>query len=720
MRERRTEYTFRPLGAQRPLQGPLPPLLVRSVPPSNEEKQERASLRRDLGELLIEISIGVHRYAMYPPDHPALVPVAENIITRLALYFEHEDRLDIGVAREHLVIGGIATDAMHPVLSDLARRLHDHQIGALGFRKGVRAWEVELLLEALSADTENEDAVLGTHPEEERPPWEKISIHPVGYEKLQMREDVGAAPRTDRAVELWLGLARAAVESDEIVEAGNVPDESGLAKSIERRREDRGYDQVIAGYLLQLADELKGSATGEARRVRSRMSSLIEELDEEALNRLVDMGGDAARRRKLVLDANQTLAVEAVMKMVEAAASTSEQTISTSMVRLLNKLSRHARQGPEEGRSQADTALRDNVERLVEEWSLEDPNPEEYTLVLDALSRSDALRGKEDAAGVGAEEAEDDGALRMVEMALEVEAWGPIVQSAVSDLVAAGRVGEVFDLMAGIPDSVTIGRIRRYLTAPAQVRRLLSGDDVDEASLATVVEQMGPEAVGPLMDALVESESRAVRRKVFDRLSGMEEHLRAEIGRRLEDARWYVVRNMLALIQRLDDPPEDVDFSEFLDHPDHRVRREAFPLAVRDPSTRTRTLALGLADEDERLIRMALLELRGELPETLVPTLVSRVIRDGEPESLRALAVRVLRGSRSPLARRVVLELVRGGKTLFGRSKLAEKSPVLLAALEVLSSDWGDDPEAVSLLEAGRRSGDPEIVRAATEERDEA
>jgi len=720
---------------------PIPP--VSTASPVEGERNERTALGRELSELLIEISIGVHRYAMYPPEHPALVPVAENVITRLAAYFEDRDRLDIGIARDQLVIGGVATDARHPVLRDLARRLHAHQIGALSLRKGVRAWEVENLLEALAADTDQEEAALGSSESGDRDAsWENVTVHPIGYGKLEMGSEGEAAARTsDRALELWLGLAQAAVLSDDEGRTGEapdeIPDERAVAESIARHREDRGYDQVIAGYLLQLADELKGSSSGEARRIRNRLSSLIEELDDSTLDRLVSMGGNAARRRRLVLDANQTLAVDAVMKMVKAAASTSEQTISSSMVRMLTKLSRHAEEGSGRVRSQADTALRDNVEKLVSEWDLEDPNPHDYTLILDGLSRADAggaslpdgsasaelIGPASDAEGEGenasAEGGEDgrtgeDGALRMVQMALEVEAWGLIVQSAVSELVDEGRVAELFDLMAEIPDSVTNGRIRKYVTSAAQVRRLLGGDDVDESALASIVDEMGAEAVRPLMDALVESESRSVRRKVFDRLTAMEEDLTREILERLDDSRWYVVRNMLALVQRLETLPSEVDFPEFLTHPDHRVRREAFPVVLRDASSRTRTLATGLRDEDERLNRMALVEIQDGAPETLVPTLVNRLIRSDRPESLRALAIRALRGSPSKLARSALLEVVRGGKTLLGREKLAQRSPTVLAALEILADGWREDPEIDRILSAARDSEDEEIVRAAT------
>ena len=49
--------------------------------------------------------------------------------------------------------------------------------------------------------------------------------------------------------------------------------------------------------------------------------------------------------------------------------------------------------------------------------------------------------------------------------------------------VGAWEVEELFDLMRQAPESVTNDRIRNYVTAPGQVRRLLGGDDGDEAAL---------------------------------------------------------------------------------------------------------------------------------------------------------------------------------------------------------------------------------------------
>jgi len=70
---------------------------------------KKAALSRDLSEFLIELSIGVHRYAMYPPGHPSLVPIVENIIGRLSEIFSDRRTLSIGVASQQLVIEGNAS-----------------------------------------------------------------------------------------------------------------------------------------------------------------------------------------------------------------------------------------------------------------------------------------------------------------------------------------------------------------------------------------------------------------------------------------------------------------------------------------------------------------------------------------------------------------------------------------------------------------------------------
>src|SRR2546429_2351025 len=100
---------------------------------------ERATLSRDLADFLIELSIALHKHAMYPEGHPSLAPAAAGVTRRAERLLQDRSTLSLGVARQQLVIEGVATDPKHPVLAELAGRLHPPHLGAMTFRGGGRA-----------------------------------------------------------------------------------------------------------------------------------------------------------------------------------------------------------------------------------------------------------------------------------------------------------------------------------------------------------------------------------------------------------------------------------------------------------------------------------------------------------------------------------------------------------------------------------------------------
>src|SRR5260370_31536247 len=122
---------------------------------------ERATLSRDLGDFLTDRSIALHKQAMYPEDHPSLGPAASAVTRRAALLLEDRATLSLGVARHQLVIEGVATDGKHPVLGELAGRLHRHHLGAVTFRRGVAAHEGSAALRTLAGDPRRRRQPLG-------------------------------------------------------------------------------------------------------------------------------------------------------------------------------------------------------------------------------------------------------------------------------------------------------------------------------------------------------------------------------------------------------------------------------------------------------------------------------------------------------------------------------------------------------------------------------
>src|SRR5207245_11515695 len=165
---------------------------------------------------------------------------------------------------------------------------------------------------------------------------------------------------------------------------------------------------------------------------------------------------------------------------------------------------------------------------------------------------------------------------------------------------------------------------------------------------------------------------------------------------RLGDSRWYVTRNLLALLEELGPPPPGFSAAPYMQHADARVRWQAVKLKLKLPGGRDEALIAGLRDQDPRTLRLAL-SLAVALqawPDTAVPLLVNRATDRTLAGDLRALAVRCLGYTKASAALETLLQLTAGGRTLFGPGELGGKAPELLVALAALAPGWRDAPGA--------------------------
>src|ERR671922_2476395 len=211
---------------------------------------ERATLSRDLADFLIEFSIALHKHAMYPEGHPSLAPAAAGVTRRAEHLFEERATLALGVARQQLVIEGVATDPKNPLLSELAGRLHRHHLGAVTFHRGLRATEVADVLRTLALDAERTGQPIGLGPPEHLQAWEHVRLHPVTYERLELQDDAppsdekGAKERGLRGAQLWVGLARAALAAEAMTGDDGAPPQTEpavIAQAIDEHPRSAAY-----------------------------------------------------------------------------------------------------------------------------------------------------------------------------------------------------------------------------------------------------------------------------------------------------------------------------------------------------------------------------------------------------------------------------------------------------------------------------------------------
>ncbi len=667
-----------------------------------------ATLSRDLADFLVEFSIVLHKRAMYPLGHPHLQESTERFVNRLESLLTPRDTLAIGIARHQLIVAGVATDPRNALLSDLARRLHRHRIATLRFERGISLQEIDDLLAALAADPQGDDGPFGLRPGVGSA-WTHLKVQPPELNRLflQEEEDDDDAPETPGDA-LWLGLAHLALSADGSP-TDTAEDPLVVARAIDAQPEQVGYDRVVLDYLGQIADEMSGRQGAWEPRVRERVSRLITSLKPETLRRVFEAGADHSERRRFALTASELFAVDAVIDLVEAAAATTGQTISHQLLRLLHKFAHHAEQGPEGGRAEAESMLRRNVAQLITEWTLKDPNPGEYTAVLDGM-----VRQAPGDAGVMEEDRLDCEPALVLQIALEADCSGPRVYAALETLVEASRIPEAVGVLREAPSAsaATANALWRHVATPARLRLELSVPCLDYSTIESLVSRLGALAVDPLLDVLEQANDRSVRARTLQLLVAIGPPVAPVAAARLKNAPWFVQRNLLALLRMLRIWPTGFSAVAYARHPDIRIRREAYKLLLEFPEHRASAIIHGLGDENPEIVTLVLrAAVDGCPPDAL--RAVARLTGDRRrPAELRAIAVRALGRANGPHALAQLLDLAGTRRHFFGWH-IEAKSPVVLAAVSELARNWGGHPQVIGLLREARDHDDPEIRLAA-------
>jgi hypothetical protein len=801
---------------------------------STPQPAARDSLPRELTEFLIEFSIALQKFAIYPAGHPMLAKTVERLERRLILLLDTREALSLGVANTQLVIEGIATDEHNAVLRDLAQRLHRHHLGALKIGRGVQTDELREMLFVVGMELTKDAIPVGLRPPSEIPEWSHVHLYPLAYEHLELLDDDSSALKPmagerirgggARAARLWVGLAQAALVGrdaltgprrppgpraaqqkaspaqapgplaqpggpapnapaevsvvpavpepvtppkrprhpdamaftmDEVTGAARaepapvqapVPpappvaeqvastttgaaesptdaaadaameraaadaaaDPLAVARAIDEHHREAAYDQVIVGYMLQIADELKEAKGDDAAVLRTRVSKMVGAMRPDTLKTLLSMGNDAAQRRQFVLDAAQGMAVEAVVELVRAAADASNQSISHSMLRLLSKLAVHASEDTGTRRAGADAALRDNVRTLVAQWTLEDPNPGAYRDVLEGMAKSKPSAVTVQSATYPVEEE------RLLQIALEIGVSGESTWRALEGMVGRRRLSAVVALLDRAPRPHVAEQAWERLATTKRLREFLDHADPDWHPLERIVSRLGLGAAEVLLDQLDSGVESRRQSHIITLLTKLGDDVGAAAARRLPQATPDIQALLLGLIGRLKTLPSGFSADDWTRHRAPTVRREAIKLLLKEPSRREHGITLGLMDSDDRAVLLALNEASTSCPPSALPIIMNRVDRDDIPAPLRALAIRTVAGVQSPDVVEWVLRFVMiGRKRFFGGERLAPKSPELLAALAALGTHWRTDPRAAEMLARALKHTDAEIRKAA-------
>jgi len=682
-------------------------------PPAPEGDGAVPALPAPVGTWLASLARALQRYGLYPPGHPALGDLVEDLHRELGPLLEEEKDVAVAVAPDRLLYRGAWTDPAGPHVPGLAARLHEHDLAAIGFEPGVSVSELRAVLTVLRERPSTDEDRLGRRAGMTAR-WPHVWVEPRHYEKLRLDEELPddeRAVRDQRAARLWLGLARAvgaAPESED--EPASASETVARARRVDPARVARSLGSVQEGELLRNVGEALMAIAGELEdaegefSLRERFGGLFGEMDRQQMRRLLASGLEPGERREILGASSSVLATGPLLEMVETTSDLGDIDVSHWMLRILVKLAGYADAEGSLSSPEAQQALRTLVEQAVTGWG------EEARSFDEAYGEALRIMAGTEAGGAGGEvdEAGRPEPLRVLQTTVEVDELGGPGERAFLTLCRAGRVGEVLALSDEAPEGSEVAdTLRERLLNEEVVEELAGREPPDLEALERIARHVPRTVAGPLLEILETSKDRSVRGKAFSILEGIGASISDLVVARLQDERWYVQRNMLALLFEME-PPRDFSARQFTTHERVQVRREAYKHLLRDPETREDAVRMTLRETDSRTLTLGLgaVDELEDPASDLVPLVSAHAADDSRPQEVRVQAVRAVGHLGGPDARRALVRICeRRHPILFWRRRLAPPSGAVREAVATLARRWPRDPAAQRVL---RRAADSE------------
>lgn len=694
--------------------------------------------------LVTRLTVVLNRRRAYDATHPMVRQAEEALLDSVRSVLGATRSIALGVAHRELLVDGLPFPQGGAAAHELAERLHRRSVGAvtLDGRTAIDGLRTAITWLAIDPGTSAGSAAgHGSPPDEDRrgrgmaadPPPEVVGfqIARVPFDRLALQLRADERLRDLRA--LWRSLAQAALDAP----AGDAADEEVapdvLAHAIDQASGDPHRVEKVGFLLNRMALELRDVPPDVRHEVALRLRDLLLRLQQSSLVAIVEALGDDDTRHRFTTTLVDVLPASAVVEWLERTVSMTEQQLSHHLVRILAKLSTVA--GDAHPASRVSSEFRDAARRLIDEWTLADPNPVEHDALLDFIAVESRAPTGAPPMSPSMTPAPDDlsagslDALRLVQMACELDVVGEDTRLAAQRLAEEGRHRLLLDVIAAAPGPRAPVALGDVVVSPAALQRVVLGTPFDAADARRLLAHARLTHAPLLLEALAVAEQRSARRVLLGTLRDLGPGLLPLLVRQLDPgAAWYYLRNVLVLLRDLlaeagPDAPERMRaplFLSFLDHVKSQVRVEALRLALDLPSSRSIGLLRALDDQSSRVVAVAIDALLAfAADDGLAASVASEtdalaqrlaLLVDEhrfEPEVL-ARAVRAMQIDASTGTRDWLLGHVTRRSRFLRRLRLAEGRPTVLAALRVLTVRHGEHPavEAVVAQAAQCEPGD--------------
>lgn len=170
--------------------------------------------------------------------------------------------------------------------------------------------------------------------------------------------------------------------------------------------------------------------------------------------------------------------------------------------------------------------------------------------------------------------------------------------------IASPEVEQVHkDRMASVLERLAGTSEMREIT---KALRMYRAGTAEHDACARLLSTLGKAAIGPMLEVLADEPDMAARKALVDLITGVAERHIHELAARIDDPRWYVVRNVVSILGSTKRPEIVQPLGRTLRYNDARVRRETIrALAGVHDRLADEMLIAALDDPDAQNVQLA-------------------------------------------------------------------------------------------------------------------
>jgi len=550
-----------------------------------------------LVKLVIELAISRRTLTTYPAGHPQIDDAFNKVIHSYHLFLQSNPETDIGITKNAIILNGKPLETSQQVVNGFAKILFEHGIAVLTMRPGLTHLELRNFINILGLKREQINQYGGIEAMWGKSGIQSLAIKPLNYSLFAAKDQ--SSNSNDSSTGIWERITRellagnaAAHYDSNTVEMPEELDPEILAEIL-NANPDTTDGNVINSFVhhsVMVDAARNGSLPCEKiAAFVARLNPGLRQQFIESSQTLVDSRGEPLTEAIL-----SSMPGEALIETFEEF-SNNRQLISPVIMSLIARLSGHSDQSVIASKVQ-ENELHSKMRLLLQEHPSEEFVPDDYQQKLNFIIANNQLPQ------IQTPELEDllqtidpvqvevnisdiiflllsEGCESSEERDLLIQNLGEMFEYSLK----TGDYQKVLQQLENLNNELLPANIRYYLREYYCQRKFL--DEIinglktwgkpryhDIQSMITII---GISFIEPLLDALATEDSLSLRRFIMDRLVEMGSKTHTPIASRLDDNRWFVLRNLIVILKAHEDPAVIPMLRPLSRHPNQKVRQEA-------------------------------------------------------------------------------------------------------------------------------------------------